>query len=130
MCVVYAVADTTGRNRAAFLEAVRARLRAAVEGYERGITDRRREEAELAAQLLREREVAGAARLYADEALIQRVARAETHLSRELNRTLALLAALRIARCPAPNTVAAIGFVLQKRESAGRSDPSPSNEQM
>jgi hypothetical protein len=123
--VLDALADRAGRDRAEFLEAVRGRLRAGVEEYERAIANREREETELAAQLLREREVAAGALVYADDALVQRVARAEAHLSRELDRALALLAALRADRCPAANTVAAVGFVLSKRGSAGCSDPVP-----
>src|SRR5262245_17272794 len=96
-------------DHAEFLEAVRKRLHTTVNEYERITAENRREEARLAAELLCERETAVAARLYADEGLVKRVARAEAHLSRELNKALGLLAACQAHRAP---VVPALGLVV------------------
>ena len=96
--VLGVMADRAGRGSTDLIRAARERLEQAVAEHERTTAERRDEEARLVAELLREREAVAAARVYADDALVQRVARAEGHLSRELDRALALLAARRADR--------------------------------
>jgi hypothetical protein len=118
-------AGTADRPAGPFRAAVRERLAAARAELKRGVDERRAEETELAAELLATRERAAAARVYADDALVQRVARAEGHLSRELDRTLALLARLAAGReCgQAPGAVRVIGLAVPVGLGAARGRP-------
>ena len=118
--ILKCAAGTAGRTFEEVRDAIRERLRAAAEELERIAAERRAEEARLAAELVQERERAAAARAYADEALVQRVARAEAHLSRELDRALALLAHRRAERAHEPTAAQLVGFVLQNAVPANR----------
>jgi hypothetical protein len=111
--VLRVAAEKAGREYDAFLVAIRVRLRMAAEEYETRIVNNRREEAELAEQMLRTREAAATARLYTDDGFIQRIARAESSLSRELDRALTRLADRQIDGRQRP-----VGFVLQNVVSA------------
>lgn len=129
--VVLAAARTANRPVGGLADAARGRLLAEIEDREHRITEQRAEEATLAAELLRDREAAAAARLYADGGVIERVVRAESHLSRELDRTLALLGRLRMGRnaqCPCDAPVGRSGFVLGNGVSPASLLPVPGAE--
>lgn len=110
--VLNVAAGASNRSFEEFHDAVRERLRSAAAEHERIASERHDEEARLVADLLHERGPAAAARVYADDGLIQRVARAESHLSRELDRALILLVRRRAERNHEPAAVRAIDFVL------------------
>ncbi len=116
-----AAAGAVGRDRSAVVDAARARMAEMVAGLERRAEDLRRDEAVLVVELNDERAVAAAARMYADDGLVQRVARAESHLSRELDRTLMMLSRLQGDRPvdAGGSRYGAAGFVLRNGLSAG-----------
>jgi hypothetical protein len=91
--VLDVLATDADREREQFLEAIRNQFRAVIREFERCLEERQAEEKQLVTQLLRERANAAAGKLYADEALIQRVTRAESHLSAQLDKALMLLSA-------------------------------------
>lgn len=111
--VLKSAAGTAGRDGDEVRDAVRERLLRAAADLECAEAERRDEEARLVEELLQERERVAASRLLADESLIQRVARAESHLARELDRTLMMLAQRRAERAREPNLVRVGGFVLR-----------------
>jgi hypothetical protein len=113
--VLTAAADGANRSAGPFRAAVRERLAAARDELGCSVAERQAEEAQLAAELLANRERATAVRAYADDGLVQRVARAEGHLSRELDRVLALLARCRAGREGEPPAVRTIGLVVSDR---------------
>jgi hypothetical protein len=77
---------------------VAARLTGQAIDTDRRLDVLRGEEADLVERMAGERSAAAAARVFRDDALIARVARAEQHLGRELERALAMLARLRAGR--------------------------------
>jgi hypothetical protein len=91
-------AATNGRTAADVMVQAVGALRAEVEAAAENVRRREVEEAALVETLLAERCAAAARAVYADEGVIQRVARAESHLSRELDRALAALERVRAAR--------------------------------
>jgi hypothetical protein len=114
--VLRAAARIAWREFVPLAGAVHNRLQTEIDECERRIQEQADEEARLVAELLREREAEAAALLCADAGGIERVARAESHLSRELDRTLMVLARLRLGRGSGGSDepiVGAGGFVLQ-----------------
>ena len=91
-------AAANGRTPEDVLGRVVAVLRADSESADIVLRRREAEEQELVEALLAEREAAAARAVYADDAVVQRVARAESHLSRELDRALAAFERVRAAR--------------------------------
>jgi hypothetical protein len=84
-------AVTAGREPAALLTEVIAQLAAEVANVEEAIVTRERAEVALVGEMRVARGRAAAAMLLADDKVIDRVVRAEGHLQRQLERTVALL---------------------------------------
>ncbi|MBP3956858.1 hypothetical protein J8F10_16420 [Gemmata sp. G18] len=120
--VLRVAAGLAGLDLKTVVTGIRAELAERIANAERRADERKQEELKLIAEVNEERATSIAAQLYVDEALIQRVARAESHLARELDRTLGMLAKLQGQRCiefgagahPCP-----VGFVLQDAPPEG-----------
>jgi hypothetical protein len=91
-------AVTAGREPAALLADVAAQLAAEVANVEEAIADRERAEVALVGEMRVARVRAAAAGLLADDKVIDRVVRAEGHLQRQLERTVAVLEQLQERR--------------------------------
>jgi hypothetical protein len=87
-----------GREETAFVAEVRAALLAETGDLTGRAGEAEKEEARLAAGLLADRVRAGLGAVYGDDAAVGRVARAEAHLTRELERCLGLLSRLQADR--------------------------------
>ena len=93
--LVCAAAKSSGHEPGPCLRAVAERVEAGLAETEESVSRLEAEERDLVGRMLREREVAIAGPAFAERGVVEQVARAETHLSRELDRTLSQLERLR-----------------------------------
>ena len=96
--VVGHAAGVVGRELGDVIGAAVAALSHKVMSAEENLRHHEGEERSLAERLLTERTEAATRAVYADDAAVQRVARAESHLSRELDRALAAFERVRAVR--------------------------------
>ncbi len=120
--LVCAAAKSSGHEPGPCLRAVAERVEAGLAETEESVSRLEAEERDLVGRMLREREVVVAVPAFAEGGVVERVARAETHLSRELDRTLSQLERLRSRRQEPCGAAWAAGVVVGLPGGIGTED--------